>query len=107
MAESHELEREAEQLRDDGKYDEAIEKLNQLIQSDETFVRAHLALAVLYGRVDQHEQAIVHGERACELEPNDTFNFTAMSVVYRRAFEGTDNQKYIDLAEQAMDRSRM
>ena len=50
----------------------------------------------------EHEKAVQHGERACQLEPNDPFSFTAMSVTYQRAFAGTRNQEYIHLAEHAM-----
>ena len=40
--------------------------------------------------------------RACELEPEEAFNFTAMSVTYQRAFAGTQNAEYIHRAEDAM-----
>ena len=107
MADIYELESEAEKLRDEGKYEEAIAKLDELLSADDKFVRAHLALAVIYGRLHQHEKAIEHGERACEIEPTDSFNFTALSVVYQRALTATQNPQYKNLAEQAMDRSRM
>ncbi len=93
---------EADQLKDDGKYDEAIEKLNALLAEDENYILAHLALAVLYGRVDKHDDAVRHGQRACDLESDDAFNFTALSVTYQRAFAGTQNRDYIGAAEEAM-----
>ena len=37
-----------------------------------------------------------------EIEPEDAFNFTAMSVTYQRAWQGTQNNEYIQLAEDAM-----
>ena len=97
---------EADRLKDDGKIEEAIAKLIELHGQDEQHALAHLALAVLYGRVDKHEEAVRHGERACQLEPNDPFSFTAMSVTYQRAFQGTQNQQYIQLAEDAMAKSQ-
>jgi hypothetical protein len=66
---------------------------------------AHLALAVVYGRIGEHEKAVEHGERACELEPQDPFSYTAMSVTYQRAFAGTQNRQYIQMAENAMARA--
>jgi hypothetical protein len=36
------------------------------------------------------------------VEPEEAFNFTAMSVTYQRAFAGTGNRDYIRLAEEAM-----
>ena len=62
-------------------------------------------LAVLYGKLDKHEDAIRHAEKACELEPNDAFSFTAMSVTYQRAWQGTQNPQFIQLAETAMARA--
>ena len=86
---------------------EAISKLQEIITEDDAYVLAHLTLAVLYGRVNKHEEAVQHGEKACELEPTEAFNFTAMSVTYQRAFAGTQNQQYIQLAEDAMARAHM
>ena len=93
---------EAEQLKDAGKLDEAIAKLSDILQIDPKHVLSHLALAVVYGRVGQHEQAVQHGEQACALEPQESFNFTALSVTYQRAWQGTQRQEYIAKAEEAM-----
>lgn len=96
-----------EKLIDDEKYTEAIEGLVQIIAQDETFALAHLALARVYTKTAQHLNAIRHGEKACELEPNDPFNFTAMSVTYQRAWAGTQDHQYITKAEDAMARAQM
>lgn len=93
---------EADKLKDEGKYEEAIGKLEQLLTMDANHTLSHMALAVLYGRVGKHELAVEHGERACQLEPEEPFNYTAMSVTYQRAFAGTQNHNYIRLAEDAM-----
>ena len=98
----HELYDKAETLKDEGKLDEAIATLNELLQQDESHALSHLALAVLYGRVNQHDKAVEHGQRACELDPQDAFSFTAMSVTYQRAWQGTQKQEFIQLAEDAM-----
>ena len=83
---------EAEKLKDAGKLEEAVQKLQQLLEVDRSHVLSHLALAVIYGRLQQHEAAVKHGELACELEPNEPFNFTAMSVTYQRAWAGTQSK---------------
>ena len=102
-----EMYNEADRLKDDGKLEEAIAKLTDLLNEDAEHVLSYLALAVLYGKVGQHEQAIENGVRACELDPDDPFNFTAMSVTYQRAWQGTQNQQYIQLAEDAMEKAHL
>ena len=104
---ANELYKKADQLKDEGKYDEAIQMLQELLSSDQSHTLSHLALAVLYGKVGQHELAIQHGQRACELDPKDPFNFTAMSVTYQRAWQGTQQQEYIGLAEEAMAQAHL
>ncbi len=100
MATNEELYDEADRLKDAGKLDEAIAKLNELLAQDESYALAHSALAVLYTRLKRHEEAIRHGQRVCQLEPNEAFSFTAMSVTYQRAGK-------IPEAEDAMARARM
>ena len=103
----HELYNEADTLKDQGKFDEAIVKLNEALAIDENFTLAHLALAVVYYRVKNFELSVKHGQRACEIDPNDPFNFTAMSVTFQRAFAGTQNRQFIQLAEDAMAKAHM
>ncbi len=93
---------EADRLKDEGKNDEAIQQLTAVLAEDANYTLAHLALAVLYGRVNKYEDAVSHAQKACELEPEEAFNYTAMSVTYQRAFAGTQNHDYIRLAEDAM-----
>jgi tetratricopeptide (TPR) repeat protein len=100
MADLHELYNEAEKLKDQGKLEEAIAKLHELLQQDDGFALAHSALAVLCGKVGRHQEAVAHARKVCELEPNDPFSFTAMSVTYQRA-------GMIPEAEEAMARARM
>ena len=97
---------EADQLKTEGKLDEAVAKLEEAIGIDENYALAHSALAVVLQRQDQHEQAVKHAQRVCEIEPDDPFSFAAMSVTFQRAYAGTNNQEYIRLAEDAMERSR-
>ena len=101
------LEKEAEQLKSDGKLDEAIDKLKQATEMDDQFVRGHMALSVLYHQVEDHEKSCHHAERVVEIEPEDQFNWSALSVTYQRAFEGTRDPSFIQKAEEAMARSRM
>ena len=107
MASVHELYAEGEKLKDDGKYEEAKDKFLEVLQIDQDFALAHLALAVMYGKLGDHQQAVQHGERACDLEPTDPFSFTALSVTYQRAMAATQDWQYMHKAEEAMARAHM
>ena len=98
---------EADQLKQEGKLEEAAAKLQEALAADESYALAHSGLAVVLQRLGKHDEAIAHAQRVCELEPNDPFSFTAMSVTYQRAFAGTQNMEYIQMAEDAMERSRI
>lgn len=101
MPTASEVYKEAEILKDAGKYPEAIAKMQEVLAIDEGHVLSHLALGILYGKVGEHENAVKHAQRAVELEPHDSYNFTMLSVVYQRAWQATQDYKYIQLAEEA------
>ncbi len=105
MSEILELEKQADALRADGKYDEAIATLNELLEKDPKFVRAHLGLSVLYHYVKDYEKSCAHGEKALELEPNDQFNIAALSVTYQRALTATGDLRYKEKAEEMLFRN--
>jgi tetratricopeptide (TPR) repeat protein len=91
---------EAISLKDAGKLDEAVAKLEDLLRHDASYALAHSALAVLFTKLKRHDEAIAHAQRVCELEPKDAFSFTALSVTLQRAGK-------IPEAEDAMARARM
>ena len=96
----HEIYDQADKLKDEGTLEEAVAKLEEALAMDANFSLAHSALAVILGRLGRHEEAIQHGLKVCELEPEDPFSFTAMSVIYQRAGR-------IPEAEEAMYRARV
>jgi tetratricopeptide (TPR) repeat protein len=107
MPDTHALYDEADKLKDAGKLEEAATKLNEALTADANFALAHSASAVVLQKLGRHDEAIQHAQRVCELEPDDPFSYTALSVTYQRAFAGTNNMQYIRLAEDAMERSRI
>ncbi len=106
MSDMHEKYNEIEKLIDDEQFTEAIDGLKEIVAADESFVLAHLALARVYTKTGQHDLAIQHAEKACELEPGDSFNYTALSVTYQRAWAGTQDQQFIAKAEEAMAKAQ-
>ena len=107
MSDAAALYDQADKLKDEGKLEEAAAKLEESLNADSGYSLAHSALAVVLQRLGRHDEAIQHAVKVCELEPNDAFSYTALSVTYQRAFAGTNNQQYIRMAEDAMERSRM
>jgi Flp pilus assembly protein TadD len=107
MPTADELFEEAENLRQQGKLDQALEKFQELVAQQPDHALAHATLAVALGKAGRHEDAITHAQRVCELEPRDPFSFTALSVTLQRAYAGTGDVRYIPLAEEAMARSRI
>ncbi len=96
----------AEKLKDQGKSDEAIAALEALLVDEPNHVLSHLTLGRLYTLAAKFDKAIEHGVKACQLEPNEPFNFTALSLTYQRTFAGTQDPKYITMAEDARDEAR-
>jgi Flp pilus assembly protein TadD len=100
MPTREELYDEADKLKEQGQLDAAVLKLQELLQTDPNYALAHSALAVMLGRLQRHDEAIRHALAVCQLEPNEPFSFTALSVTYVRAGK-------IQEAEDAKARAQM
>ena len=70
--------------RDSGDKLGAIETLKQALEIDPRFAIGHGLAAKLYADVAMADEAIAHARRVVELEPNDAFSYTALSVIYQR-----------------------
>ena len=79
-----ELYEEAVALRDQGDKEAAAAKLEEAVALDPAFTIGHGMLAKLYADLARTDEAIAHAQRVVELEPNDTFSYTALSVIYQR-----------------------
>ena len=75
---------QAVELRDAGDKPGAIAKLDEAIAIDPKFVIGHGMLAKLYSDIAESDKAIEHAKKVVELEPDDTFSYTALSVIYQR-----------------------
>jgi predicted Zn-dependent protease len=76
---------EAIDLQQTGKLEEAVGKLESLIGDEPGYALGHSALAVFYGRLGRHDEAIEQARKVCELEPDDPFSFMALSLIAQRA----------------------
>jgi len=72
-------------LQEQGKLEDAVTQLEQLVQDEPGFALAHSALSVFYGRLNRFDIAVDHATRVCELEPNDPFSFVAKSLICQKA----------------------
>ena len=84
MPTPHELYDEAVSLKEKGDREAAIAKLEEALASDPRFAIAHGMLAKLYVDLAEADKAIEHAKKVVELEPDDTFSYTALSVIYQR-----------------------
>ncbi|MBA4018135.1 MAG: hypothetical protein C0483_13265 [Pirellula sp.] len=75
----------AQKLKDEGKLEEAVAKLQELLAASPNYALAHSALSVYLGRLGRHPEAVVHARKVCELEPNDMRSFVSMSMVCVKA----------------------
>ena len=107
MADASKLYDEADKLKAEGDLEGAAGKLAEALAEDEGYALAHAAMSVVQQKLGAHDKAIEHAQKVCELEPRDAFSFTALSVTYQRAYAGTGEMSYIQMAEDAMAKSRM
>lgn len=85
MANLDELYDEAIELKESGRMDEAVAKLEALAEQAPEFALAHAGLSAFYSKLERHEEAVEHAQRVCQLEPDDPFSFIAMSIVSQKA----------------------
>jgi len=89
---------EAIELKEAGKLDEAVARLEELANSEPDFALAHAALSVFYGKLDRHAEAVEQAQKVCELEPEDPFSFMAMSMVCQKAGDLARAEKALSMA---------
>ena len=91
---------EAIELQQEGKLEEAVGKLSALIADQPDYALGHAALSVFYGKLGRHDEAIEHARKVCELEPDDSFSFMAMSLICQRAGRPAEAEQALGLAMQ-------
>lgn len=84
MPTTNELYDEASKLKNAGDLPGAVAKLEEILKAEPNHVLTHSALAVHLQKLGRPDEAIRHAVRVTELEPNDTFSFVQLSVIYQR-----------------------
>jgi Tfp pilus assembly protein PilF len=75
---------QAVELRDQGDKPGAVAKLEEAVTADPAFAIGHGMLAKLYADLAEVDKAIEHAQKVVELEPEDAFSYTALSVIFQR-----------------------
>ncbi len=76
---------EAVELQQQGKLEEAVARLTALAADEPSYMLAHAALSVYFGKLGRHDEAVAHARKVCELDPDDPFSFMALSLICQRA----------------------
>jgi Flp pilus assembly protein TadD len=84
MPTADELYDQAVELRDKGDKPGAVARLEEAVAVDPSYAIGHGMLAKLYADLADSDKAIAHARKVVELEPDDTFSYTALSVIYQR-----------------------
>jgi len=98
MPTADELYDEAIALQESGKLEEAVDKLEALLAEHPDHALTHAGLSVFYGKLDRHDEAVKHGQKVCELEPDDPFSFMAMSMICQKAGNTTEAERALSQA---------
>jgi len=76
---------EAIALQEAGKLEEAVGKLEALVDQAPDYALAHAGLSAFYSKMNRHDEAVVEAQKVCELDPEDPFSFMAMSLICQKA----------------------
>lgn len=84
-----------------GDLDGAIAQLQSLLAQDANHALAHAALSVFLSKQEKYDEAMQHGQRVCDLEPEDPFSFVALSLICQKAGRIMEAEQALMMARQA------
>jgi Flp pilus assembly protein TadD len=84
MAVEDQIYSEAMKLKEQGDLEGAVAKWFEGLKANPDHAITHSALAVHLHRLGRKEEAVKHAKRVTEIEPNDAFSFTQLSVICQR-----------------------
>jgi Flp pilus assembly protein TadD len=97
---------EAIKLQESEDLEGAIQKLEALVSLDPNYALAHAALSVFYGKQEEHDKAVEHAEKVCQLEPEDPFSYMAKSIICQKASRLPEAEQAMNMAMQKEWESR-
>ena len=91
---------EAISLKESGNPDDAIQKLESLCADFPDYALPHAALSMMYSKKEDYAASLRHAAAVCELEPEDPFSYTALSLLARQSGDK-------EAAEDALGKAQM
>ncbi|MDO4550805.1 MAG: hypothetical protein Q4C96_06095 [Planctomycetia bacterium] len=92
---------EAISLKEGGDLTQAIQKLETLCEDFPEYALPHAALSMFYCKEGDFEKSLNHAAKVCQLEPEDPFSFTAMSILARKSGDKTAAEEALSQAQAA------
>jgi len=89
----------ANALKEQGDLEGCVNALMEILKVAPDHQQTHMALGVHLQKLGRNDDAITHAKRVAELNPQDAFSYTQLSVIYQRCGK-------IQEAEDAMARAR-
>ena len=74
----------ANQLKDAGNLEAAVEALKKIVEDHPDHLQSHLALGVHLQKLGQNDAALEHAKKVAALEPTDAFSYVQLSVIMQR-----------------------
>lgn len=99
MPKAKELTNQGFDLFSEGKIDEASVKLEEAIAADANYIEAYRTLAMVYGRKNMLDEAVVAAQKVIDLDPDDHLGYVSLSIFLQR-------QGKVPEAEEAMARGK-
>jgi tetratricopeptide (TPR) repeat protein len=106
MPTQNEVYKEGVKLKDEGKYEEAMAKLQQAYAMDEQNTLPLHAMVQCLTELARHEEAIATGQKIITIEPDDQFSYIALSRAYQRSGMIPEAEMAMMQGQQAMMRAQ-
>ncbi len=74
----------ANKLKESGDIESAAAALLKIVEADPGHLHSNMALGVYLQKLGRPEEAIKHAVKVTEIQPEDPFSFTQLSVIYQR-----------------------
>ncbi len=106
MAEVKEIFLAGKKLKEEKKFEEAIEKFKESLAVDDKFALGLHAIIQCLTELGRHDEAISYGKKLVEIEPNDNFSYIALSRAYQRGGYIPEAEHMMAMGHQVAARTR-